>query len=61
MSHPLFGLTGAQDGRLVDAQSAGCCSLWQQGVLRRSLWRTVSSKNKFNKATSCVASTKLVP
>ena len=27
MSRPLFGLTGAQDGRLVDAQSAGCCSL----------------------------------
>ena len=22
-----FGLTGAHDGRLVDAQSAGCCSL----------------------------------
>ena len=22
-----FGLTGARDGRLVDAQSAGCCSL----------------------------------
>jgi len=41
MSRPSFGLMGARDGRLVDAQSAGCCSLWQQGVLRRSLWRTV--------------------
>ena len=27
MSRPSFGLTGARDGRLVDAQSAGCCSL----------------------------------
>ena len=43
------------------SESAGCCSLWQQGVLRRLLWTTVSSKNKFNKAVSCLASTKLIP
>ena len=35
---------------LMHGHSAGCCSLWQQGVLQRPLWTTVSSKNKFNKA-----------
>ena len=47
---------------LLMVTALGCRSLWQQGVLRRLLWTTVSSKSKFNKTIiSCVDSTKLVP